>query len=806
MKRELIISQEGNELDISEYLTKSLHKNGLVIDISGTLSEKILENHINLSGWLNLNTEIAIEIDKISCEISQSWYSTEKKYKFKGVLIGDMIAYEVMQLLVSTIKYAIIFEKIYEEFKPHSLLLVDDQKPLTQTFTLLAKSFGLNVRLLSSNRLSEPSISFHKQLYHFLKESRCNFFEFIHKGQNVFLNIRKAFKPGFRMSKGMECILFDPYHGYENLLPTLVGRSCKNIIIPRHNFRTAHPSSYYQKLFGTPTKHFRVKRITPKQNELSEQWQKLAPLWDKIETPNNFLFLKKAWLNLILSHRVQCKSYIYKACSDICTAEIIINKYKVVGTVLPFDEFGLYKALVLIGKKNHHINIIYQHGILCRYPAMIPPTSEKIIVWDSNSLNYLISRKVPEFKIEKLSNPIVWQLKEKTQKINKRFIKNKLRLNRIQPVVFYAAQPFVGISSMDNPAEVRQTINKVFELSFIFPEFFFLIKLHPNDALSQKFEQLSKSIELRKLSNVRMILSTSSHDLIIASDIVIAETSTVLWEATIMNRLAIAFLDRDFVKQVSPYNSNPRVISVRSFDALTKILQKVLNKETLLSNYSIDTKTESSESNIAVKGYFNDHRWDLFSLVPQNANSILDIGCGDGWLARQLKLTRTCSVTGIEMNTSSGEKASKILNKVFIQDIEQFSFPFTKKSFDCIILGDILEHLKNPWGILQKLVWFLKDDGFIIISIPNIGHYTTLLSLFKGKFEYTNEGILDKTHLRFFTLQGICDLLEKADLKPVRILHNTHSGRILQTANILLNKKVKNLIAFQYVIVAKQIV
>ena len=198
--------------------------------------------------------------------------------------------------------------------------------------------------------------------------------------------------------------------------------------------------------------------------------------------------------------------------------------------------------------------------------------------------------------------------------------------------------------------------------------------------------------------------------------------------------------------------------------------------------------------------YFN-NRWDLFSLIPSNATNILDVGCGNGWLGKQLKMTRSCNIVGIEV-TDQGKEAEPFYDEVLITNIEESDIPYNKGSFDCIVLGDVLEHLVDPWSALSKLVHYLKDDGSIVISIPNVGHYTTITSLLKSRFRYEEEGILDKTHLRFFTSESFNELISDAGLKKIKLLRNTSSGRIMRILNIVSFGLLNDLITFQFLAVS----
>jgi len=157
------------------------------------------------------------------------------------------------------------------------------------------------------------------------------------------------------------------------------------------------------------------------------------------------------------------------------------------------------------------------------------------------------------------------------------------------------------------------------------------------------------------------------------------------------------------------------------------------------------------------EGYFGYIRWGIIAPINQGDNRILDIGCGDGSTGRVLKKEgKAKEIIGIELNPVAGQQAKVELDKVILGDIEILELPFEEEYFDYIILGDILEHLYDPEDVLKKVRPYLKTKGFIVASIPNIRHWRIIRDLvIKGEWKYNNEGILDDTHLRFFTKRSI---------------------------------------------------
>lgn len=156
--------------------------------------------------------------------------------------------------------------------------------------------------------------------------------------------------------------------------------------------------------------------------------------------------------------------------------------------------------------------------------------------------------------------------------------------------------------------------------------------------------------------------------------------------------------------------------------------------------------------------YSNMIKFDLINNIENDRNeklNILEVGCGTGATLLELKSRyKNSEIYGIEISEGASKISNNICNLINA-DIEQTCLPYEDNFFDYIILGDVLEHLNNPWNAISNLKRHLKKDGCIIASIPNIMHVSVMKNLIKGHFTYTDAGILDRTHLRFFTLAEV---------------------------------------------------
>lgn len=158
----------------------------------------------------------------------------------------------------------------------------------------------------------------------------------------------------------------------------------------------------------------------------------------------------------------------------------------------------------------------------------------------------------------------------------------------------------------------------------------------------------------------------------------------------------------------------------------------------------------------------------MLAFVPDDAVVLLEVGCGSGAFAAGLKEQRKAAgsqaeVWGVEMEKSAARRASKNLDRVLQGDVASVLDELPTGYFDCVILNDVIEHVLEPAELLQSLRPLLKPGGCLVASIPNVRYFFNVVDLaVHGRWDYTDEGILDRTHLRFFTRSSMVRLLEES--------------------------------------------
>jgi glycosyltransferase involved in cell wall biosynthesis/SAM-dependent methyltransferase len=217
------------------------------------------------------------------------------------------------------------------------------------------------------------------------------------------------------------------------------------------------------------------------------------------------------------------------------------------------------------------------------------------------------------------------------------------------------------------------------------------------------------------------------------------------------------------------------------------------------------------------RSYYRQERREIAAMIPAGASRILDVGCGEGALGRALLERGATEVVGIEADPATAEAARKNLTRVFRGDVETLPLPFEEGHFDCIVLADVLEHLRDPLSTLAGLKRLLSDSGTVVASIPNVRFLGVIDGLAEGRWEYKDFGILDRTHLRFFTRREMETLFRDAGFETVGISENMspgydslppgHAGDVSfgrVTLRDQTREEVRDLFVFQYLFRARK--
>jgi methionine biosynthesis protein MetW len=195
-------------------------------------------------------------------------------------------------------------------------------------------------------------------------------------------------------------------------------------------------------------------------------------------------------------------------------------------------------------------------------------------------------------------------------------------------------------------------------------------------------------------------------------------------------------------------------------------------------------------------------RPEILQHVPQTARRVLDLGCATGTTGAALKQRQEVEVVGVELEPEYAREAATRLDHVITGDVETAT---PEGRFDALIAADILEHLRDPWAALRRYAQQLEPGATVVVSLPNVAHWSTYAHLARGSWPRKDEGIFDATHLRWFTLRDARELLVQAGIVPHAVVRRgwvAHRGSRLDVLAPPLLKVpgVRTLITFQFVI------
>jgi SAM-dependent methyltransferase len=196
---------------------------------------------------------------------------------------------------------------------------------------------------------------------------------------------------------------------------------------------------------------------------------------------------------------------------------------------------------------------------------------------------------------------------------------------------------------------------------------------------------------------------------------------------------------------------------------------------------------------------------EMLLRLLEGSDRVLDVGCSTGYLAGRLH-ARGATVVGLELDERAAAEARQFCEAVHVGDVETMDLPVEPGSFDAIVCGDFIEHLRDPQTFLERIRPLLRDDGRLVLSTPNIANWAMRLGLLFGRFRYTEWGILDRTHTHFFTRKTLQECLAAAGYR-VSVFDFTVPVPVLSTPRVeavahWVGRLRPSLFAYQFVVAA----
>jgi SAM-dependent methyltransferase len=204
--------------------------------------------------------------------------------------------------------------------------------------------------------------------------------------------------------------------------------------------------------------------------------------------------------------------------------------------------------------------------------------------------------------------------------------------------------------------------------------------------------------------------------------------------------------------------------------------------------------------------YFDGAQKHILDLLPRAELAVMELGCGSGGTARAARAAGKVSrYVGIELNPAAAARAADVLDEVVVGNVEALDLTSFRNQFDVLIMSEVLEHLSDPWAALRAMLGCLRPGGTVYASSPNVAHWHVIRELLKGRFRYEESGVMDRTHLRWFTPESYRAMFEAAgvhvaEVRP--IARRTAKARIVSA---LTGGKLEHLFIGQIFLIGEKV-
>ena len=197
--------------------------------------------------------------------------------------------------------------------------------------------------------------------------------------------------------------------------------------------------------------------------------------------------------------------------------------------------------------------------------------------------------------------------------------------------------------------------------------------------------------------------------------------------------------------------------------------------------------------------YFRGARRDYVAALPLSQEaSILEVGCGSGATgALALQEGRCARYCGVELVPEAAAEAKVKLTEIVVGDVERIELPWSPASFDALILSEVLEHFADPWAVLRRLRPLMKPGALVLASSPNVSHFSVIWGLLRGEFSLASEGIMDRTHLRWFTPRSYRQMFEDCGFQVDAIHALTEQEKLARVVDRISGGRLGHLFWYQ---------
>jgi hypothetical protein len=385
-------------------------------------------------------------------------------------------------------------------------------------------------------------------------------------------------------------IYFDPYKGYLSLAERLFKNFDYEVFLPQPPLRDFRHIIFLWNVFRNKVTFYSPKhnRKTLSSSVLKEARDFPFSFWQRFintASPEERFTWRGVnfWDAISIELRNRYVAFFSELILEISYAEYVIERYKLNVFLMPWDDSSFNKSFTSVAKKSNLLTMRYQHGVFGKHPHLPVPRSDKMVVWGESAKNYYLERNISPDRIIITGNPMVDVLARRKRDTNRLKICKKIRLTPTKKIVLYADTASASdITALDNFYDPSRVLLKFINAANKLPDTQFLVKFHHGDAeMKEKIELIKNH---NRASNIRMFdTGFDVYTLIVNSDLVITEFSTVGFEAMLLDKPVIIFnLRNGGMDYVSPYEDGKGVVVVNREEDIVPTIQRLFTDHELL--------------------------------------------------------------------------------------------------------------------------------------------------------------------------------------------------------------------------------
>jgi len=585
---DIIKENDGNEL--------------VFVQLDAWLERLPIAGCVTLKGYRDyLSREDCIKIDKDAADFSRSWYlvSGEDITRYGNYPLGEITRIAMYTLFIEIFKNILVVEKVLEKEAPQEAIIFDNSDILGKILKTSLSHLDVKIHVVNIPPQKRKQITFPRAASYKFKQGVFHRIRFFMQYSVWFLINKWPWFNEDRQPLKRLRVYFDPYVGYYTLIERLFGGINYEVLLARPTLSDIRHIKFLKSAFKNKVSFLDQDNCMYQLSNVVIEEAETFPnqCWQRVKNNQEFLRQFK-WgkvnfqdimVNELRNNYFVQFSYLIK---ELNFAEKFLTRHKIDMMLIPWDDGVLHKSFAAAAKKFGIHTKRYQHGIFINCPHLpVMPCSDKIIVWGNMGKDFYLKRGIAIEKLELCGNPIRELLDKKKTKIDKIKLSNKLGLDPEKKIVLYADTDFADITAFDHPYDSSRVLVKLIRAARMIPETQFLIKFHHGDIIRGCYKEKMRLIESLGASNVYVFADYNIYSLLLISDMVITEFSTVGLEGMIADKPAIILkLRNGYMDDLSPYEDSMGLMVVREEDQIKPTIERIFDDKELQKELIIKQK------------------------------------------------------------------------------------------------------------------------------------------------------------------------------------------------------------------------